>query len=202
VDGGYPDAQILVHSQARGIDLIGPVGRDTSWQARDPHGYDLSQFTIDWGGQAVTCPHGQRSTVWSGSQDRYGNEVIHVRFDRAACQACPGRERCTRGQAGRSLKLRTHAQHEALQAARQAQTTDAFRQAYRQRAGVEGTISQGVRAFGMRRTRYRGLAKTKLHDVLVATAMNLTRVAAWLAGERPVGTRISPFQALRPLPCT
>ena len=39
---------------------------------------------------------------------------------------------------------------------------------YAQRAGIEGTLSQGVRAFGLRRTRYWGVAKTHLQHVAIA----------------------------------
>src|SRR5687767_3236123 len=54
------------------------------------------------------------------------------------------------------------------------------RQTYAQRAGVEGTLSQGVRAFGLRQARYRGLAKTHLQDVAMAAAINAGRLVNWL----------------------
>ncbi|MFJ9842404.1 transposase, partial [Kitasatospora sp. NPDC101155] len=64
------------------------------------------------------------------------------------------------------------------------------------RAGVEGTISQAVRRTGIRRTRYTGLAKTHLGNVLAATAINLIRLDAWLT-DTPLGkTRISHLAAL------
>ena len=67
---------------------------------------------------------------------------------------------------------------------------------YAQRQGVESTLSQGVRAFGLRQARYRGLAKTGLQNVATAAALNLDRLTAWLA-QRPLApTRISRFAAL------
>ncbi len=51
-------------------------------------------------------------------------------------------------------------------------------QALRPAAGVESTMSQGVRAFGLRRARYRGLIKTTLQNVATAAAVNLDRLAA------------------------
>ena len=70
---------------------------------------------------------------------------------------------------------------------------------YKRRAGVEGTLSQGVRAFGLRRARYRGLAKTRLQHVATAAAMNVDRMVAWL-DERPrAKTRTSRFAALAPV---
>ena len=67
---------------------------------------------------------------------------------------------------------------------------------YRTRAGVEGTLSQGVRAFGMRRSRYVGLAKTGLQQVCTAAAMNVARVVHWLDGRPRAKTRVTRFAAL------
>ena len=85
---------------------------------------------------------------------------------------------------------------EALAAARARLESEAGRQLYAQRQGVESTLSQGVRAFGLRQARYRGLAKTGLQNVATAAALNLDRLTAWLA-QRPLApTRISRFAAL------
>jgi len=67
---------------------------------------------------------------------------------------------------------------------------------YAQRNGIEGTLSQGVCAFGLRRARYRGLAKTGLQHVATAAALNLDRIAAWSAGRPLAPTRTSRFAAL------
>ena len=50
--------------------------------------------------------------------------------------------------------------HEAQLTARTAQDTKDFQARYALRAGVEGTIRQGVAVTGMRNARYRGLGKT------------------------------------------
>lgn len=47
----------------------------------------------------------------------------------------------------------------------------------RQRNAIEGTISELVRGYGMRRTRYRGLAKTRLANYFIGAACNVHR---WL----------------------
>jgi len=54
--------------------------------------------------------------------------------------------------------------YEATQLARQRQTTPEFKARYAIRAGVEGTLSHGVRAFDLREARYIGSAKTILAD--------------------------------------
>ena len=48
------------------------------------------------------------------------------------------------------LTLLPQAQHVAFQQARDSRKMEAFRQRYRKRAGVEGTITQGTRAFDLR----------------------------------------------------
>jgi hypothetical protein len=70
------------------------------------------------------------------------------------------------------------------------------RRLYARRAGIEGTISQGVRAFGLRRSRYRGLAKTHLQHVATAAAIDLGRLAAWFRAVPRAATRTSRFAAL------
>ena len=94
------------------------------------------------------------------------------------------------------MALRPRERHEALQAARRHQETAAWKTEYAVRAGIEGTISEGVRSFGLRRCRYVGLAKAHLQHVITATAMNLSRLAAWLAGKPHGGTRVSRFARL------
>ena len=69
---------------------------------------------------------------------------------------------------------------------------------YAQRAGIEGTLSQGVRAFGLRRTRYGGVAKTHVQHVAIAAAINVDRIVAWLDECPRATTRISRFAALAP----
>ncbi len=64
------------------------------------------------------------------------------------------------------------------------------------RSGIEGTISQGVRAFGVRKSCYRGMQKTHLQHAMIATALNVVRTLAWLDEELLASTRVSKFAAL------
>ena len=112
-----------------------------------------------------------------------GGPVVRIRFDTAACRACKVRSACTWAkEAPRQLTVRPQEQHVAMQAARQRQETAEFKAQYALRAGVESTLSQGVRRFDLRRSRYIGLARTHLQQTLNATAMNIVRVIDWLKG--------------------
>ena len=201
VDAGYVDAELLVSSQLDyGIELIGPVRPDSSWQAKDPDAYDSSCFSIDWEHQVVTCPEGHESQRWRTRQDkRRQTPVISVDFAKSTCLECPTRGLCTRSvSAPRSLTLQPQEYQEALQQARKEQTSSQWWQLYHTRAGIEGTISQAVASFGLRENRYRGLAKTHLQHVVTATAINLKRLFAWVLGVPLAQTRISRFAALEP----
>ena len=94
------------------------------------------------------------------------------------------------------MTVRPRAQHEALQAARQFQQTSDFKAQYEDRAGIEGTLSQGLRIADLRRSRYMGLAKTHLHHVLAAAAINLRRIGDWFADTPRAKSRTAPFVLL------
>jgi len=198
LDQGYVDAQTLVDSKReQEIEVMGMVQDDTSWQARTEGGFDISLFAVDWEAREVSCPQGKRSRTWSESHDRHGNPVIHIGFDKKDCLACPQRVHCTRSREGpRALQIRSRDEHIALQQARKRQETEAFKEKYKRREGVEGTISQGTRRCGLRRSRYRGLAKTHLQHVFTAIAIDLIRLADWFEGTPRASTRCSPFAAL------
>ena len=76
--------------------------------------------------------------------------------------------------------------------------TAAFKELYDARAGVEGTLSQGLRVCDLRHARYIGLAKTHLQHVLTAAALNLVRAAQWIEEPSCAATRSAPFLALLP----
>ena len=94
------------------------------------------------------------------------------------------------------MTLRPRELHEALQAARLHQETAEWKAEYAARAGIEGTLSQGVRGFGLRRCRYRGLAKARLQHVATASAINVYRLSDWLGGVPRSATRTSRFARL------
>ena len=197
----YTSAEQLLNSQRNyHIDLIGPVAGGGSWQSKANKGFVVSCFAVDWETQTVTYPQGKDSQNWHLRQDKYGHEYLYIRFAPADCHACDRQSDCTRSKRGiRVISLKPQAEYEALQTARVRQTTNEFKTKYKKRAGVEGTISQGTRSFGLRRSRYIGLAKTHLQHLATAAAMNLTRVVVWCMEKRPKAqTRRSPFAALAP----
>lgn len=201
VDTAYVAVDQLLHSQREQIDLIGPIPGGSSWQAKAGQGFDVSCFAVDWETHTVTCPAGKTSQSCHPHREKYGHAYIQFRFNPTDCQACAHRPACTKSKRGaRVISLRPQVEYEALQAARNRQQTQEFKTKYKKRAGIEGTISQGTRAFDLRRSRYLGLAKTHLQHLATAAAMNLTRVVTWFMAKKPKGLPYrSPFAALAPV---
>ena len=200
VDAAYISAALLVESQdQQGITLRGPTRPTQGWQAQVDGGYTIDQFEVDWAQQRVRCPQGKWSVAWWDQGTRARSRPIFVEFALEDCQACPARALCTRAQQqGRRVGLPPQDQYEALRAAQTWYGSAEGQQAYQRRAGVEGTLSQGVRGYGLRCARYRGLEKTHLQHVATAAAINVDRIVAWL-DERPrAKTRTSRFAALAP----
>ena len=204
VDAGYVRGQNLVTSREQHqIDLVGPIADDHQWQAKAGEGFDLAHFRVDWEARVVHCPRGRPSARWCETQTARDRTMIHIDFAPADCTPCPDRARCTRAKSQpRSLTLQVRAEYEAIQAARERQATPEFAAAYAPRAGIEGTLSQGVRVCGLRRARYRGLRKTHLQHIATAAALNTARLHNWLTATPRAKTRCARFATLDPAAST
>ncbi|MDF4249769.1 IS1182 family transposase [Streptomyces sp. WMMB303] len=201
VDAGYPTGATLISARdEHGIALHGPLQADNSAQSSTDSGFGQDAFIIDWGSKQATCPGGKTSINWSERLSQTGQPVLRVRFSVLDCRPCPVRRECINSPSGKSreLRLRHHDEHHALQTARAEQKSDEWKERYKVRAGVEGTIAQGVQRCGLRRSRYRGLTKTSLQHQLTGAAINLARVDAHLTGTPRARTRTSHFARLRP----
>jgi transposase len=200
VDTGFLDAGLLVTSKAKyGVELLGPTRRDDHWQARERTGFAAEHFRIDWERREATCPEGRTSISWTPAVDHRKNEVIKIKFSSTDCRRCASRPRCCRSQKQyprRTITARPQAEHAALHAARQREETPGFAAAYAARAGIEGTLSRGVRTCRLRRTRYVGRVRTHLGHVLTAVGLNFLRLGEWFADLPRAKTRRSPFATL------
>jgi transposase len=201
VDSAYVSADHFITARKEhGIDLVGPSRRSLSWHSLADDGFAASDFTVDWDRRTARCPEGKESAGWHERLKGAGpRTLIRVQFRAADCRACVSRNRCMRSQSpyqGRALGLLPRHEQDALAAARAREGTAEGRRLYAQRQGIESTLSQAVRAFGLRQTRYRGLAKTGLQHVATAAAINFDRMAAWFGGRPIAPTRTSRFAAL------
>lgn len=200
VDAGYVDADLLVQSADKyGIELFGPTRNNPSWQTR-AGGIDATQFQIDWDNRQAVCPADKKSVEWLDSQikGRYARRVVRIKFGRQDCLNCENRAQCVRSKVGgaRQLLLPPQELYLALKKTRSMLTSDAGQNEYRQRAGIEGTLSQSIRRGTLRRSRYIGLAKTHLQEVATAAGINILRTINHLNQVPVAKTRISRFAKL------
>ena len=200
VDTGFLDADLFVKSQEDdGVDLLGPTRLDYHWPAREGAGFDVQHFQIDWDQQHARCPAGKTSISWTPALDSRGTAVIKVKFSSKDCRRCDHLSPCIRSKKRaprRTLTIRPQPQYHALQAARQREATEMFQAEYARRAGIEGTISRGIRSTRLRRTRYIGLARVHLGHILTAVGLNVLRLGEWLLETARAKTRITPFARL------
>ncbi|GAA4960886.1 hypothetical protein GCM10023205_25330 [Yinghuangia aomiensis] len=177
VDSGYVTPE-TIHRAAttHGIDLLGPVRVDP--RAGEHPGFTKEDFQPNWQDRTLTCPRGATSPPWHPTVAD-GHKRISVLFPRAACRACEDRLKCTGNTGGRGRQILLMPQHlqEIQTRVRLDQQTDPWRQRYAMRAGCEATVSETVRAHGLRHCRYRGLARTHVQHVLTAAGTNIIRLS-------------------------
>jgi hypothetical protein len=184
VDSGYPSAANIVAAAADlDIDVVAPVLADHCAQATAGLGFDKTSFTFDFDALTGTCPQGRASSSWTPCTQR-GKNAIVVTWNKKTCGQCPVRRQCTKA-GNRKVTLQPRELHEALTTARTRQTTKEWKETYRSRAGVEGTMRQATHVTGIRTARYRGLTKTALEHNTTTTAINFLRLEAYWTG-RPL----------------
>jgi hypothetical protein len=162
-------------AQAEGRELIGPAQPAPQKDGR----FTTEDFQVNVEERSAVCPAGKTSTQCSRLEEEATGRV-NFRFEFGMhCHDCPLRGQCLgKGQRHRTLLVGEH--HTALQARRQEQQTEAFQQRMKHRNGIEGTQSELGRGHGMRRARYRGLAKVKLQNYFLGAACNVKR---WIRRE-------------------
>jgi Transposase DDE domain len=196
VDTGDLDAELWVTSpRAYRVDRLGPMRADGQGPAQAAPGCDASHFQIDGEPQRATCPGGYTSFSWTPAVEDRTHEVVKSTCSMKDCQPCASRVHCTRA-TRRTITVRRQDHQVAWQAARARETSAAYTTEYARRAGLEGTRSQGIRAYGLRHARYIGEANTHLQHVLTAAAINVVRIGNGLMKKPLAKTRTSAFQKL------
>ena len=175
VDGAYISAQKLVEARAAGRELSGPAPAAMPRDGR--FGPEDFQFQVE--ARQARCPAGNAHTQCRRLVATATGKVSY-RFEFGApCQACPLRDRWVgQGQRHRTLVVGEH--YTALQTPRQEQATPACQARMKHRNAMAGAQSELVRAHGLRRARYRGLARVKLQNYFGGAAGQVKR---WLRRE-------------------
>ena len=179
VDAAYISTQKLLEAAAEGRELIGPAPGAASKE--DPR-FGTDHFNIRVEQRQAICPAGQQNSQCSRLEEQATGKVSYrFEWSTEACAQCPLRQQCLKAdQKHRTLAVGEH--HTILQERRREQKTEPFKQRMKHRNAIEGTQSELVRAHGLRRARYRSLAKVRLQNYFIGAACNVKRWlrrAAW-----------------------
>lgn len=177
-DAGYVSAPALARAEEQGYELCGPVGAPPHSASR----FGSDSFDVDLPNRRATCPAAKISSQCSRITET-GRDQAYFYFEWATtdCAACPLAVRCLsrkRLQPFRTLQVAEG--HMRVQARRRLCRTSDYQVRMRRRSGIEGTISELKRGYGIRRCRYRSLAKTDLQMQFAGAACNLRRWATRL----------------------
>jgi len=150
----------------------------------------LSDFEFAESGKVLGCPQGHAPVKVKCRGDRYT-----ASFDLGGCENCPRRRECPVVPGKRHFYLRYDRKAVRLARRRAREKTPEFRDRYRFRAGIEGTISAYDARTGVKQLRVRGFEAVRFCATLKATGVNIFRAAVVrrasleapeaLAGEKP-----------------
>jgi hypothetical protein len=135
------------------------------------------------------CPRGHLNASWSPTVENRNTAVIKIQFSLKESQPCSSRVHCPRAPR-RMLTVHRQGHSLALHAARACETSAAYPADSARRAAIDGPLSQGTRAFGLRRAQYIGAANTALQHVLTAGAINFGRMGNWHMEKPLARTRV------------
>ena len=172
-DGAYISGRAIQEAKEAGWHLVGPAQPSAS-RVRLAKEYRIEAFDISITERKAVCPDGKTSTNCSKLTEEKSGKVAY-RFEFGSqCHSCPHKAACVAS----ALPHRTilvGAYHEELQQRRRDQQSEEFQLRMHQRNAIEGTISELVRGYSLRRARYRGFIKVDLQNQLIATACNIKR---------------------------
>lgn len=135
----------------------------------------LTDFEFSDNGFVISCPENCQPVKTSKKKDRFV-----IAFSSEKCSACPRSGHCPIKPGKKDLSyLRYNEKNVRLAKRRQYERTDAFKNKYRFRAGVEATMSQLDRRTGIKHLRVRGMKAVRFAATMKAAALNIIRVAAY-----------------------
>lgn len=169
-DTPYGSDENCEQAKTMGVEIVSPVmGRP------DEDTVPLTEFTLNSENEVVSCPAGCKPKKTRSKEDNHT-----ALFSKRSCGSCAKKKTCPTppGKKGRYLRYND----KALRLARRRlhQDTPEFRDRYRFRAGIEGTMSQLDRLTGLKHLRVRGLSRVSFAAHLKAAGINIMRAAAFL----------------------
>jgi hypothetical protein len=164
-DSLYGSDENCEAAKAMGVEVISPVmGIPTEKVLL------LTDFEFAASGKVLECPQGHVPVKVKCKGNRFT-----ASFDLEGCEHCSRRSVCPVVSGKKHFYLRYDRKAVRLAQRRAREETPEFRDRYRFRAGIEGTISAYDARTGVKRLRVRGLEAVRFCATLKATGVNLFR---------------------------
>ena len=168
-DTAYVSGPAMAQAKSETRELMGPA-----MPSPDRGVYTADAFDVQVEQRYAICPAGKTSTQCARLEAGETGRITY-RFEWCGlCQSCGVKEACLhKGERDRMLRVNEH--HTLTQARRKLMRTEEFKKDMRHRNGIEGTQSELVRGYGLRKSRYRGNNKTRLQNYFIGAACNIKR---------------------------
>jgi hypothetical protein len=167
-DTAYGGDENCQKAAQQGVELISPTKT-----IKEKDGITLSDFEVNERGEVVSCPQGRVPVMTKKKKTRHT-----AAFDSQHCSACPFQEACPVKKGKRYHYLRYTEKEMRLAQRRAYECTDAFKDRYRWRSGIEATMSEYDRRTGVKHLRVRGFQAVRFCATLKAVAVNIFRATA------------------------
>jgi hypothetical protein len=167
-DTSYGGDENCQKASQQGVEVISPTKR-----TKEHDGITLSDFELNEQGDVVSCPQGQVPVKIMKKKTRHT-----AAFDSHYCSTCPVQESCPVKKGTRYHYLRYTEKEMRLAHRRAYECTDAFKDRYRWRSGIEATMSEYDRRTGVKHLRVRGFKAVRFCATLKAVAVNIFRATA------------------------
>jgi len=163
-----------------GLSLNDPVPDHSVLSKRRRAGiFTDSQFVYDPDTDTYRCPAGQ--TLWP-ARHHTKRQATDYTTAKGVCDACPLRQQCTRSKTGRSIKR--HDQQDVIDRARTQAASPAGKRDRRRRMHLmERSFADASDNHGLKRSRWRGLWRQRIQDLVIAAVQNVRIL--WRNGKGP-----------------
>jgi hypothetical protein len=174
-DTHYCSDENIQNAADRGVELVGPVSCG-SLIDKDVNCLNIDDFDVDeQTEEVVCCPAGHEPV--SSVADRETGKTKTV-MPLSACSQCEFVDECPVEKCRDGYCLHHTAKQRRLAGHRREENTDAFRQRYRIRGGIEGTNSGLKRRTGLGQLRVRGSPRVFHAIYLKIAGWNILRASA------------------------
>lgn len=169
-DSVYGSQKNVEAAKSLGTELVAPVpgGEGTGKSSR------LSHFPLTAEDGIASCPMGH-APIKDTARGKHREVVFSVEH----CLGCPRRQECPVRSVRDGYGFSYDRKQVKMARRRARERTDAFREKYRFRAGIEGTFSALDRRTGVKHLRVRGMTAVRFAVVLKVLGLNLLRAAAF-----------------------